>query len=62
MEAPKILSAKVENLARNFILSKVYTDEGGIEQVYNGLSACTGDRSRTKARGLSPRTGGRTVV
>ena len=46
-----------------FILSKVYTDEGGIKQLYlhHGYSACTGDNPRallTKARGLSHRTGG----
>ena len=30
--------------------------------VYNGLSACTRDNTRAKARGLSPRTGGQTTV
>ena len=32
---------------------------GGIK-LYYGLSACTGDNSLAKARGLSPRTGGQT--
>ena len=49
-----------------FILSKVYIDEGGGGaegggiKLYYGLSACTGDNSLAKARGLSPRTGGQT--
>ena len=40
------------------ILSKVYTDR----VVYHGLSACAGDNPLSKACGLSPRTGGQTMV
>ena len=36
-----------------FILSKIYSDEGGINQLCHGIA---------KARGLSPRTGGQTMV
>ena len=51
------------DLARNkFILIKVYTDENGMKYLYHGLSTCTGDNPLAKARGLSPRTGGQTVV
>ena len=45
-----------------FILSKFYTDEGGMIYLYHGLSACTEDNPHSTARGLSPRTGGQTVV
>ena len=45
-----------------FILNKVYTYEGGIKQLFHGLYTCTGKNSLAKARGLSPRTGGQTVV
>ena len=47
---------------KKFILSKVYTDEGGVKYLYPDLSACTGDNPLAKARGLSPRTGGQTMV
>ena len=41
-------------------MSKVYTDEGGIKYMYlnQSLGACPGDNPR----GLSPRTGGLTMV
>ena len=39
----------------------VYTSEGGIKESYDGVSTCTGDNPRAKARGLSPRTGGQTT-
>ena len=45
-----------------FILSKVYTDESGIKYLYCSLSACTGDNPLAKARGLSPRKSGQTMV
>ena len=45
-----------------FILSKVHTDESGIKYLHHGLSACTGDNPLAKNRGLSPRTGGQTMV
>ena len=41
-----------------FILSKVYTDEGGIKYLYHGLSAGTIDNPLAKTHGLS-HTGGR---
>ena len=43
-----------------FILSKDYTGYDGIKYLYHGLPACTEDNPR--ARGLSPRTCGQTVV
>ena len=43
-------------------MSKVYIDEGGIKQLYQGLSTCTGDNSLTEARRLSPCTDRRTIV
>ena len=45
-----------------FILSKFYTDEGGMINLHHGLSGCTIDNPRSTVRGLSPRTGGQTVV
>ena len=45
-----------------FILSKVYSNEGGIKQLYHGLSICIGDNPLAKACGLSPFTGGQTMV
>ena len=44
------------------VLSKVYTNEGGVKLLNRGLSACTGDNPLAKARGLSPRTGGQNMV
>ena len=45
-----------------FSQSNGYTDEGGIKSLYHGLSACSGNHPLAKARGLSPRTGGQTMV
>ena len=45
-----------------FLLSKLFTDEGCIKLLYHGLYACTGHNSLAKARGLSPHTGGQTMV
>ena len=45
-----------------FILSKVYTDEGGTKKLYHGLPACTRDNPQAKACELSPHTGGQTTV
>ena len=45
-----------------FVLSKVYTDGGGKRYLYHGLSDCTGNNPLPKARGLSPRAGGRNVI
>ena len=65
-EKKKILIAPLSEIAnfstKYFILSKVYIDEGGIKHLYHGLSACTEDNPLAKARGLSPRTGGQTIV
>ena len=39
------LLPKITNFStKYFILSKVYTEEDGIKQLYHGLSTCTGDR------------------
>ena len=54
---------EIANLSTKiFIPTKVYTEEGGIEYLYHGLSACTGDNPLSKACGLSPCIGGQTVV
>ena len=45
-----------------FVLSKIYFDEGVVKYLYDGFSACTGGNPLAKARGLSPRTGGQTMV
>ena len=47
-----------------FILSKVYTDEGGLIKLCHILSACTGDHPPplATASGLSSRTGKQTKV
>ena len=58
-----LVRKRKQNLARNIIiLSKVYTNKGDIKQLYHGLSACTRDDPLAKARGLSPRTDGQTMV
>ena len=41
---------------------EIYTDKGRIKKLYHGLSTCTGDNPLAKARGLTPRTGGQTMV
>ena len=54
---------KITNFSTTyFILSKVYSGEGGIKQLYHGLSACAGDNQLAKAFGLSPRTSGENMV
>ena len=45
-----------------FTLCKVYTDDGGIKHLNHNLSVYAGDNLRAKARGLSTRTSGQTVV
>ena len=45
-----------------FPMSTAYTDKCGIKQLYHRLSACTEDNPLDKARGLSPRTDGQTMV
>ena len=55
--------AEVANFSTTHIIpSKVYADEGGIKQLYHGLSTCTGANPLAKARALFPRTCGQTVV
>ena len=43
--------------SKYFILIK-----GGVKQLYHELSACMVDNPLVKARGLSPRIGGQTMV
>ena len=45
-----------------FMPRKVFSDEGGIKLLKHGLSACTGDNPLAKARRLSPRTDGQTML
>ena len=59
------LSPANENFDKKyFAMCKVYTDEDGIKYLYHGLSTCTEDNplAHLKACGLSPRTGGQTMV
>ena len=44
-----------------FILSKVYSDEGGLKSLYHGLPTCMEDNPRALVSGLS-KTGRQTVV
>ena len=46
----------------NNFLKGPFDPKEPINQVHFGLSACTGDSLLAKARGLSPRAGGKTVV
>ena len=54
------LSDTVNFSTKYFILSKIYSYEGGIK--YHSLSACTGNNPLAKAHELSPCTGRQDVV
>ena len=43
-------------------MCKVYTGYHGTSEIEHGLCACTVDNSLAKARGLSLRTGGQTML
>ena len=45
-----------------FHTNKVYTNEGGIKQLYHSVSACAGDNPLAKARALFLRTGEQTMI
>ena len=62
-EAPYTTLLEIANFStKYFILSKVYTVEGGIIQLCQGLFPCMGDNPLTKAYGLFQHTYGQTVV
>ena len=48
---------KIANFCTKYFIQQDLHYEGGIKQLYHGLSACTGDNSLAKARALSPGTG-----
>ena len=55
--------SKIPNFSmKYFIFSKVYSVLDGIKKLYHCLSACARDDPLAKVRGLSPRTGGQTMV